>query len=64
VDGLRIPLRFRWSYHIFLGLAWAEGKGELATCRHRAHSGWETRHSLDRLHARMNKQKKKEAYND
>ena len=25
----------------FLGQAWAEGKGELATCRHRADSGWE-----------------------
>jgi len=26
----------------FLGQAWAEGKGELATCRHRADSGQET----------------------
>jgi hypothetical protein len=48
---------------IFLGQAWAEGKGKLATCRHRADSGGETvknvrRHSLDRLHASMNKQKK------
>ena len=30
------------AYHIFLGQAWAEGNGELATCRHRADSGWET----------------------
>jgi hypothetical protein len=49
---------------IFLGQAWADGKGKLATCRHRADSGGETvknvrRHSLDRLHASMNKQKKK-----
>jgi hypothetical protein len=49
---------------ILLGQAWAEGKGKLATCRHRADSGGETvknvrRHSLDRLHASMNKQKKK-----
>ena len=26
------------SFHIFLGQAWAEGKGELATCRHRVDS--------------------------
>jgi len=63
VDGLRFPLRFRWSYHIFLGQAWAEGKWELATCRHCADCGLETRikvrrHCLDRLHASMNKQKK------
>jgi hypothetical protein len=30
------------SLHIFLGQAWAEGKGEeLATCRHSADSGRE-----------------------
>jgi len=49
--------------HIFLGQAWAEGKGEIATCRHRADSGQENgqnmrRHSLDRLYASINKQKK------
>jgi hypothetical protein len=49
---------------ISLGQALAEGKGKLATCRHRADSGGETvknvrRHSLDRLHASMIKQKKK-----
>jgi hypothetical protein len=43
---------------------WADGKGKLATSRQRADSGGETvknvsRHSLDRLHASMNKQKKK-----
>ena len=27
--------------HIFLGQAWAEGKGVLATCRHCADSGQE-----------------------
>jgi len=27
---------------IFLGQGWAEGKGELATCRHCADSGQET----------------------
>jgi hypothetical protein len=49
---------------IFLGQAWVDGKRKLATCRHRADSGGEPveivrRHSLDRLHASMNKQKKK-----
>jgi hypothetical protein len=48
---------------IFLGQAWADGKGKLATSRQRADSGGEAvknirRHSLDRLHASMNKQKK------
>jgi len=33
---------FLGAHHIFLGQAWAEGKGELATCRHRADSGQET----------------------
>jgi len=37
------PLSFFCSFlgalYIFLGQAWAEGKGELATCRHRADSG-------------------------
>jgi hypothetical protein len=28
-------------FYIFSGKAWAEGKGELATCRHRADSGRE-----------------------
>jgi hypothetical protein len=49
---------------IFLGQAWADGKGKLATCRHRADSGGETvknvrRHSLDRLHASIITQNKK-----
>jgi len=54
---------FLGAYLNLLGQAWAEDKGELATCRHRADSGRETwmekarRHSLDRLHASMNKQK-------
>jgi hypothetical protein len=30
------------AHHIVLGQAWAEGKGELATSRHRADSGRET----------------------
>jgi len=44
---------FLGAYLNLLGQAWAEGKGELATCRHRAGSGRETwiekvrRHSLD-----------------
>jgi len=50
---------------IFLGQAWADGKGKLATCRHRAASSGETVqnvrcNSLDRLHASMIKQKKKQ----
>jgi len=50
---------------IFLGHAWADGKGKLATCRHRADSGGETvknirRHSLDRFHASMIKQTNKQ----
>jgi len=32
---------FLGAHHIILGQAWAEGKGELATCRHRADSGQE-----------------------
>jgi hypothetical protein len=52
------------SFTIFMGQAWADGKGKLATCRHRADSGGKTvknvrRHSLDRLHASMIKQNKK-----
>jgi hypothetical protein len=47
-----------------MGQACADGKGKLATSRHRADSGGETvknvrRHSLDRLHTSMNKPKKK-----
>jgi len=45
-------------FYIFSGKAWAEGKGELATCRHRADSGREKRHSLGRLNASTIKQKK------
>jgi hypothetical protein len=52
------------AFHLlfFLGQAWAEGNGKLATCRHRADSGGEMvykvhRRSLDRLHASMIKQK-------
>jgi hypothetical protein len=49
---------------IFMEQARADGKGKLATSRPRADSGGEKvknvrRHSLDRLHASMNKQKKK-----
>jgi len=29
------------AHFIFLGQAWAEGRGELATCRHRADCGQE-----------------------
>jgi len=39
-------LLFPWCASIFLGQAWAEGKGELATCHHRADSGQETVHNL------------------
>jgi len=47
---------FLSSLYIFVGKAWVEHKGELATCRHRADSGQETdctqsRHDLDRSHA-------------
>jgi hypothetical protein len=57
-------LSFLWCDYYLLGQAWADGKGKLATNRHRADSGGETvknvrRHSLDRLHASMNEQKKK-----
>ena len=48
----------------FEGQTWADGKGRLVTCPHRADSGGENgqnvrRHSLDRLHASMIKQQKK-----
>jgi len=33
---------FLGAHLIFLGPAWAEGKGELATCSHRADSGQRT----------------------
>jgi len=33
-----ISSSFLW-FSILAGKAWAEGKGELATCRHRAHCG-------------------------
>ena len=33
---------FLGAVAIFMGQAWAEGKGKLATCRHRADSGGET----------------------
>ena len=58
----RIPFLcdFIGAHHIFLGQAWAEGRGELATCRaadgkpgQKVH-----RHSLERLYASMNKHKK------
>jgi hypothetical protein len=53
-----------FPFTIFMGQAWADGRGKLATSRHLADSGGETvknvrRHSLDRLHASMIKQKKK-----
>ena len=38
---LLFPLWFPLCAPIFSGQAWAEGKGELATCRHRADSGRE-----------------------
>jgi hypothetical protein len=55
-------LSFLWCDYYLLGQAWADGKGKLATSCHRADSGGETvknvrHHSLDRLHASMNKQK-------
>ena len=64
VSFLSLFCHFFGASSIFLGQAWADGKGKLATCRHRADSGGETvknvrRHSLDRLHASMIKQKKK-----
>jgi len=36
VAHARFPFfcNFLGTYHIFSGQAWAEGKGELATCRH------------------------------
>jgi len=66
VSFLSLFCHFFGASSIFLGQAWADGKGKLATCRHRANSGRETvknvrRHSLDRLHASMIKQKKKKA---
>jgi len=39
---LSFPLLFSWCAPHLLGTGWAEGKGELATCRHRAYSGQET----------------------
>ena len=62
VSFLSLFCHFFGAPSIFLGQAWADGKGKLATCRHRADSGGETvknvrRHSLDRLHASMIKQK-------
>jgi len=44
------------AHHIFVGQAWAEGKGVLATSRRCADSGQETdciypRHDLHRSHA-------------
>jgi len=64
VSFLSFFCHFVGAPSIFLGQAWADGKGKLATCRHRADSGGETvknvrRHSLDRLHASMIKQKQK-----
>ena len=38
---LSFPLLFPWCHHILFRQAWAEGKGELATCRHCADSGRE-----------------------
>jgi hypothetical protein len=35
-------LSFHWCAFYLLGQAWADGKGKLATCRHRADSGGET----------------------
>ena len=63
VSFLSLFCHFVGAPSSFLGQAWADGKGKLATCRHRADSGGETvkkctRHSLDRLHASMIKQKK------
>ena len=57
---------FLGAYLNSLGRAWAEGRGELATCRHRADSRREMtkctpRHSLDGLDAGMIEQKKKAA---
>jgi hypothetical protein len=53
---------FFGALSIFLGQAWAEGKGELATGRHRAESGQETDKMyaaiVHRLYASMIKQKK------
>jgi len=61
--GLSFICHFLGAPFIFLGQAWADDKGKLATCRHRADTSRETaknvrRHSLDRLHASMIKQKK------
>ena len=52
------------AHHIFVGQAWAEGKGDLATSRQRADSEQETdctysRHDLIGRTRVMNKQKKK-----
>jgi hypothetical protein len=53
-----------WYNFYLFGKAYAEGKGKLATCRHRADSGEENgqkvcRHSVVRLHASMVKKIKK-----
>ena len=55
---------FLGAPHIFLGQAWAEGKGALAACHHYADSGQETdctypRHDLVGRMRVMNEQKKK-----
>ena len=42
VSFLSLFCHFFGAPSIFLGLAWADGKGKLATCRHRADSGGET----------------------
>ena len=60
----RSPFNFLVAPHIFLGQAWTEGKGELATCRHCADSGLDTdciypRHDLIGRMRVINKQKKK-----
>ena len=60
----RSPFNFLVAPHIVLGQAWAEGKGELATCRHCADSGLDTdciypRHDLIGRMRVINKQKKK-----
>jgi hypothetical protein len=39
---LFFPLLSPWCDIYIAGQAWAEGKGKLATCRHRADSGGET----------------------
>ena len=49
--SLLFPLQISLGrIYSFLGQAWAEGKGELATCRHRADSGQE---KLGKMYAAM-----------